>query len=390
MYVHIAQSTSSTSLAPKQHQTLELCIFTIVSRIHSVLAVKSDEASFKVLESSLQYFTSMLLDQVKARILELNPEGYLDPMTDWDTQLLRPIVADFDLSETLGTWEEAEYILLLSTVLMLAYELLLLAGKSKAPRMRSFLSLAFRDYFVEPKVFWAIEITLETERVRLAREGADMAVLRAIHSIRVLLPYIDLCTVAWEKRSNLGWSGDIAEPRFHDNDRAGTQDLRKRGWNADSTATTGSIKQLSSASRYPPTALPQNLYIRIFLKLGYSWPFDYVTSIEFYGNKAIIESSTGLSMQLEEGCSIVLNPRYSDAIIITAHEFQSHQYMATIIVPPCSWYPVTKVLSVNERTDVLGWTLIETDDSILNIGNVRHVVRQTEFGNRVLIGNLCV
>lgn len=194
----------SRLLQPPLHaHTLDLTLFTVVSKIHDSLIVQSNRRSILSSKSHLMSFTARLLKRVRADIHESTLGIPLDSNISWEACVFRPIIATLDITYI---WDvcigDAEYILLLSTILALAFELLLLAGKSNAGRIRTFLTRAFNEYFAEPAICRTVGMTLETERRRLAEKFVDVGVLRTIQHVRGLLPDIDFCTAAWKTQMN--------------------------------------------------------------------------------------------------------------------------------------------------------------------------------------------
>jgi len=199
MYSRSADSTSSTSVGTIPREVLDLDPQLIVNTIHGALLAKMYQDTPSKDFMALECLGSRLSQRVKSDVHALISESDLDPRIDWETAIFRPIIATFDILEDLGVSnEDAEYILLLATLLILAFELLLLSGKSRAGRMRGFLARTFEDYLVEPEIVSAIDQSLEAKRLRLARKLADMKVLRAIQDMRILMPDTEQCSRVWK------------------------------------------------------------------------------------------------------------------------------------------------------------------------------------------------
>ena len=198
MYCQSAISTSSTSLETNPRHVLDLDPQLIINTIHSALLAKIHKHTpFKDF-AALKSFGSRLSQRVKSDVHDLIADSDLGPRIDWEVAVSRPIIATFDILEDLGVPnEDAEYILLLAALLILAFELLLLTGNRRAGRIQGFLGRAFEKYLVEPEIVIAIYHSLEAKRLRLARKLADMEVLRAIQDMRILMPDIEQCGRVW-------------------------------------------------------------------------------------------------------------------------------------------------------------------------------------------------
>jgi hypothetical protein len=192
-----AHSTSSTSLPTQPREVLDLSPLAVVHSIYSALVAKSYHGVSSTHTTALDGFSDRLLKQVQREVRAVSRRSYLDNKIDWEVQVFKPIIATFEIQDDLGIYRgDAEYVFLLATVLMLAYELLLMASKSTAPKTRSFLARAFAEYFVEPEICCQVAEVLEAERKRLAEGLADMKVLRAVQDMGGLLPSTELYTAA--------------------------------------------------------------------------------------------------------------------------------------------------------------------------------------------------
>jgi hypothetical protein len=193
-------------------------------------------------------------------------------------------------------------------VLILAYELLMMASKSTAPKKRSFLARAFAEYFVEPEICCQIAKALEAERKRLAEGLAGMKVLRVIQDMGGLLPSIELCTVAWDmegaqRRPYKKEHDGVSSSSKHISTRRSTVSQSSQ-WSRETTAKAKSRQSPKTVSFASPPLLvlnPEDVHIKVFLKPGRTWPFDSVTSIELHENSASLMTSGGLIIKLERG-----------------------------------------------------------------------------------------
>ncbi|KAF1829025.1 hypothetical protein BDW02DRAFT_510938, partial [Decorospora gaudefroyi] len=180
VYRRSTQSTSSASLATHPREVLDLNPVTIIVSLHKALKSTAYEPRSDPDPGALESLSSRLQKRVQSDIRAIARGSSLDPKIDWEASVFKPIIATFDLTEDLHVCKaDAEYIFLLAVTLLLAYELLILSGKSKARRLRSFLARAFKEYFVEPEVCSRLSKVLGAERRRLAEGLADMKVVKA-------------------------------------------------------------------------------------------------------------------------------------------------------------------------------------------------------------------
>ena len=195
MYRRSTDSTSSTVIETNPREVLDLDPQPIVNTIHSALITKVSKHTPPKNFATLESFGSRLSQRVKCDAHALIPEAGLDPTTDWKVTAFRPIIAHFDITENLGVpKDDAEYILLLAPLLVLALELLIPCVKNKAERTRNFLAQELENDLVEPEIVRAIDRTLEAKRLRLAGKFADIRVLKAIQDMHILISDIDRCT----------------------------------------------------------------------------------------------------------------------------------------------------------------------------------------------------
>ncbi|KAF1938326.1 hypothetical protein EJ02DRAFT_410613, partial [Clathrospora elynae] len=174
------QSTSSTSLGTHSREVLDLSPLAVVGSIHSALVIKSYQRRSKVDPSVLESLSNRLIRRVQSDVKNTTRKSLLKRPIDWEIKVFRPMIATFDIQEKLGICiGDTEYVFLLATILLLAYEILIDSGKAKAPITRSFLARAFHEYFSEPEICSRISEVLESERKRLAESLADIRVLRA-------------------------------------------------------------------------------------------------------------------------------------------------------------------------------------------------------------------
>ncbi|KAE8835172.1 hypothetical protein HRS9122_07442 [Pyrenophora teres f. teres] len=383
MYRHSADSTSSTSIETNPREVLDLDPQLIVNMVHSALIPKVFKHTPPKDFAALESFGSRLARRVKCDVNALIPGAGLDPTTDWEHTVFRPIIADFDITENLGVpKEDAEYILLLAALLILAFELLILC---------------------EPEIVREIDRTLETKRRRLAGKLADMKVLKAIQDMRILMPDIERCTTLW--RASMAPrtvaipldSGPeiIEQPTAPSKASVDTSVSAKE--EDDRALKMERIHCIDNPVRENPLNHPRpasrrhfpEVHVKVYLKPSSSWNFHSITSIDYSSGHATIKSSIGLEAQLQAGCSIIPNSSYPDAMVLKRSEFTTDGFVADVIIPPSGSYHVVKVDDVREKMDATGWTIIETTDAILEVGSGRYLIKRKDFGSSVIIENMC-
>ncbi|KAF1829026.1 hypothetical protein BDW02DRAFT_510917 [Decorospora gaudefroyi] len=133
-----------------------------------------------------------------------------------------------------------------------------------------------------------------------------------------------------------------------------------------------------------------DVHVKVFLKPGRSWPFDYFISIELHENGATMNTSVGLSMKLEVGSSISPSSVHHDTMVVAMPSGSAADLAATVIIPPRLSYAVVRVCDVREKVGAPGWTTIETADAVLEVGNGEYMVKRKDFGSRIFIENVAV
>jgi hypothetical protein len=122
-----AHSTSSTSLPTHPREVLDLSPLAVVPS--SALVAKSYHGVSSTHTTALDGFNDRLLKQVQCEVGAVSRRSYLDNKIDWEVQVFKPIIATFEIQDDFGIYRgDAEYVFLLATVLMLAYELLMMAS----------------------------------------------------------------------------------------------------------------------------------------------------------------------------------------------------------------------------------------------------------------------
>jgi hypothetical protein len=387
-----AHSTSSTSLPTHPREELDLSPLAIVNSIHSAVIAKSYQGKSSTDPSAIEMFSDRLSRRVQCEVRAISRGSHLDTTVDWEASVFRPIIATFDIQKDSGICQgDAEYVFLLATLLMLAYELLWMAGKSEAPKARSFLTRSFSECFIEPEICYNVSEMFESERKRLAGGVAEMKILRAIQHTQILLPDIDFCTAAWS--TSMAPRAELCDSvfrRFTHILAKQTTNTRVSRWSKETSATAKSRKSRKTVSFALPQSPASNLedvQVKVFLKPGRSWPFNSVTSIEFHGDSATIKASAGLVMQVESGCSISTSSGKSDTVVVTMPRNSTDGFTATVIIPRGCVYQANNVHDIKENIEAQGWTTIRAADAVLEVGDGPYLVQREYFQCRAFIQN---
>jgi len=321
----------------------------------------------------------------------VSTEGF-DPGIDWNQRVLRPIIATFEIEEDLGVCQgDAEYVFLLVTVLSLAYELLLLANKSQASKTHAFLEQVFDECFVEPKICQPVALILGAERERLARMNADIKITKAIQDMRMLLPEINMCTTAWDVSMLRSLrTSDISSyvrrhVRMYDVPKP---EVRISRWSDEAASTFFREARTFAPVRHAAEAAP-DVQIKIFLERGCSLPIYFVTSIAFRGDRTIVYTSEGLSMELGEGCSISSITGVCDRMRLTKWEGSKDGFIGTMTIPPGCAYRAANVDGVAEGINNTLRTIIGTNTATFEIDGDDYRIRPGSFGSCIVVEHRC-
>jgi hypothetical protein len=384
------QSTSTTDIVAAAPGKIAFSSMAITSGIHRTLIEKSYPWIPDVCSSALVGFGERILERIEREVTLVLLEAGFNPRIDWDSRVFGPIIATFDIVEELGVCpEDSEYMLLLVTALLLAFELLLLAGRDKAKRTRIFLVRAFEDIFVEPEICRTVGDVLDIERARLARMNADIKVLKAIQGVRVLLPAIATCTAAWDALMLHRLRGN---ERDHYLQRMHTSTPLEPEVRISMCSEDAATKFLREAEIFAPlrrlAANPFDVEINVFLRHGCGWDIDFGTSIDLEKDRARINTFTGLSIKLEAGCLVSPITAPDNTMLVTMPERSVSGFTGTISIPPGCSYCVDKVEALRERGSGAKCTLIETADSVLEIGEGDYSIKRVSGGTHLIVENV--
>ena len=321
----------------------------------------------------------------------MSTDGF-GPGTDWDRRVLRPIIATFEIKENLGLCQgDAEYVFLLVAVLSLAYELLLLADKSKASKTHAFLEQVFDECFVEPEICRTIGLILDAERERLARMKAEIKTTKAIQNMRMLLPEINMCITAWDvnmlRRLRISDVSSYVRRHVRMYD-VPEPEVRISRWSDEAATTFFKEAGTFAPVRYTAEAAP-DVQVKVFLERGCSLPIYFVTSIAFRGDRAIIHTSEGLSMELEEGCSISSITGVCDRMRLTKWEGSKDGFIGTMSIPPGCSYRAANVDGVAEGINNTLLTIIDTATATFEVDGDSYRTRSVNFGSSIVVEHRC-
>jgi hypothetical protein len=126
----------------------------------------------------------------------------------------------------------------------------------------------------------------------------------------------------------------------------------------------------------------------VFSKPGSFWPFDFVASVDLDRDYAMMNTSKGVSMELEAGCSISAVTSVRNRMLVSMPEGSMNGFVGTIyILPGCS-YRATKVEDVKEKTSDVTCTIIETLNATLEVSGGNYSIQRVNVGSRVNIENI--
>jgi hypothetical protein len=283
---------------------------------------------------------------------------------NWETQLITPLIGDSCIAEDLGvSKQDEEYVVLLTSVIILAYELLLHSALEDDHSYKTSLAEMFEKYLCEPVVSCQLIAQLKVEQSRLERAGADFSVQRAVQDLLDLVP--DTVT-----RSS-AWTGQVPTAQ----DQGGMEPLC-----VDTVVPKLARTSLDTLARYP-----RNLRVEIFLKPGCSWDFDFVESVQLSDGVLVVKTCVGLCMHVEPGFIVSEVAGAFDSLTVKAPLGCETAFAATIIVPPGYSFYLIEVEHVSELEGVLAQTMIETSRAVLNVSNDNFTIKRRNHHRSVLV-----
>lgn len=349
----------------------------MVQTVHRAVVTKTYGGKSKAHLGTIASLALPLQKHIRQTIQQTLQSSAAD-VVDWEAQVLMPIIADFNLVEDLGvSTVDAEYIVLLSTVVILAFEVLLLPEVSCLHSTSEFLVGMFEQYFCEPEICRTMSSRLEEEQRRLVRAGADTQEQQAAGVLRKLMPDLSTRSVVWNKLTRV-----IKKKPSAKSVKAFQSQVDLK--------LAGSVAGPSTSSRPPSprlTTFPRDLQVEIFLKPGCSMEFDFVDSVTEVHGALVVKTCIGLRMHVEAGYTVSGPSGTHDTV--TLHERSDSDgvklFAATVIVPPGHIYRITGVDFVSEMHTDLSQTLIETDAAVMNVSGGDYAIQCRDQRHSVLV-----
>jgi hypothetical protein len=336
---------------------MNFCVSAIVHAAHRVIVEKSYGGKCSSDPSAIASLTLRLHQNVREIMNHIQCRTK-DTEKDWEVQVLMPLIANFNNTEDLKiSTADTEYITLLATVTILAYEILLLP---EASRDNEFLTKTFTDYLCEPEIYRQLNKSLKAEHRRLRRAGANPRIQQAVEILRDFLPHGLVGTSAWKTKS-LDRQNQVDIGDLH-------------------TATPRpQPDQKHSPSR------PGDLLIQVFLKPGCSLPFDFVDWVGQSEDKLVVKTCVGLRMYVEKDVTVSRIQGMFDTVTVRSIETRQGALTATIIVPTGYSYRATEVESVSPGEGRSAPTIVKTKQAILGVYNSGYVVNRKSCRYSVII-----
>jgi hypothetical protein len=346
-----------------------LDFFSIVAIVQNVV-VANNARMFSAMDSyEVKTTTSRLLSQIRWTINEVARTSGLTMPIDWESRVFEPIIALFDVPADLGTSpEDAEYALLVVTMIALAYELLLLPETNNLQPTYDFLTTGLGDYLCEPGVSSQISEFLDAERVRLTRSVADIKVIRAIQTLRTLLPDESVCGLKWKTSLPMDRSSKDGKISY-------VKSLGRRRPSSANTAVSSTLCRTPSPAPSDFSSISpkpgEDVHVIVSLISGSHATFGFVKSLE---------DRAGLSVKFGRDV-------YND--FKRPHE-TANDLTATVTIAPGCIYDIEDVLRIDGGTHRDGWTLIETKTGEMHVGNGsyhRYLIEWQNWDGKVVIKN---
>jgi len=165
-------------------------------------------------------------------------------------------------------------------------------------------------------------------------------------------------------------------------------EVRISGW-SDEAATTFFREARTFAPVRCTTEAAPAVQVKVFLERGCSLPIYSVTSIAFRGDRAIIHTSEGLSMELEEGCSISSITGVCDRMRLAMWEGSKDGFIGTISIPPGCSYRAANVDCVAEGISNTLLTVIDTATATFEVDGENYRIRPVDFGSSIVVEHRC-
>jgi hypothetical protein len=137
-------------------ETVHLSVAAILQTIHRAVRKKNYNGEFRIDSAEITSFVMLLPEHIRIAVLSASLlRAHSD--VDWYALILEPVVTSFDLEGSPDvSLADHEYIILLATVITMAYEILLLPGAKENVTTTAFLATPFERFLCEPEVYGRI------------------------------------------------------------------------------------------------------------------------------------------------------------------------------------------------------------------------------------------
>ncbi|KAF2877205.1 hypothetical protein BDV95DRAFT_601621 [Massariosphaeria phaeospora] len=320
-----------------------------------------------------------------------------DEQPEWQEQVLDPIVETFDVHTGIVTQEEeADFILLLSTTVLLGYEILRQRAGNPSDGDEDFIIASLVEYFREAKARDYTAAAVEAEYKRVGKADLSLNNLNALWRLSGLIstarlslegedePYGTLSERPQDKspakespvlqEENLDDTLSTQCSKISIEDEALDWPLRlAKAKSSASLATVKSSASLASpktvksarspatvksstslASVLSPSTTPyyRNVQLQFFSKPGRTHTMNSVNSIRVRNDTFVIETCVRVSMRVEEGTTISDIPGELDSVTVKRPGGTGCELAATVVIPPGFKYDIADIISVGEDADV--------------------------------------
>ena len=357
---------------------MDFSVAAVVQTVHSAVVANTYAGKCKAHLGTIASLALPLQKYIR-QILQQALQSTSAEDVDWEAHAFKCVIADFKLNEDLGIEVgDTEYVVLLATVVILAFEVSVLPEVSYMRSTSAFLMSAVEQYFCEPEVYLAMATRIEEEQHRLVRAGADIQVLQAVAALRRLMP------------TSLNRNGTWNKLRSAVKNRPSIESVES----VASCQAQVDMDFAGAAGSLPPqspclTTFPRYVHIVIFLKADRSIDFDFVDSIHESEGKMIVKSCVGPRMHVEPEYEASSVHGTHDTVTLRARSGSDgvKQFAATVIVPPGNLYHVTDVEYESEMARDLSQTIIETDAAVMNVSNGLFTIQRRDQRRSRLVEN---
>lgn len=345
----------------------------VAQAIYTALNRKTYRGQAIVNPTQIAAFALRVQERIQRSINEAVQDSD-DGSVNWQFEVFKPIIADFEVSEMLGfSIDDTEYLLLLTTVALLGYELLLRPETSGEKATGEFLINIFSQYFTEMEMRMGVGRRLRSEQYRLEHSGGtDFLVLQALRTMLKLMP--DHSTA----------SASAAEDSITSVTPSRATDSAQSGTPADTAQVLPRASQPCTL-RAPTPVAPGQVKIEVYLKSGHSWPFDFVDSMGSQDRRLVMQSYVGSHMAVEPGFTVSNVAGLFDTVNIKALHGSPGTLAATILLPPGYSFHVLDIEDINCSTNPKCETRIDTHRATLVIKSGEYVIKRRNCRASALI-----